>query len=201
MGACKHCIHYGVNVTGVVTDLECHCDGGHAHDRVSVYTDVFTADGRWERQALYAAKAEDIPGWKDDWYDYERAVIALRSRFVPNDGTEYLLDLLSRMSNKASVDTADNGMTQSTTIHQGIALVGKETVKPIVPLRPYRTFQEIEQPESEFLVRIREGRQGNEIGILEADGGMWKLKARKTIREYLDETLRPDENERIVLTL
>ena len=152
------------------SNLFVSCSG---YDRVSVYTDVFTESlERWERQELYACELKDAPGWKDDWYDYERAVIALRSRFVPNDGTEYLLDLLSRMSNEAKVSTTDNGMTQSTTVHQGIALVGKETVKPIVALRPYRTFQEVEQPESQFLVRIREGRQGNEIGILEADGGM-----------------------------
>ena len=180
------------------SNLFISCSG---YDRVTVYTDVFTDSlERWERQELYVCELKDAPGWHDDWYDYERAVIALRSRFVPNDGTEYLLDLLSRMSNKAEVNTTDNGMTQSTTVHQGIALVGKETVKPIVPLRPYRTFQEVEQPESQFLVRIREGRQGNEIGILEADGGMWKLTARKTVHAYLEEQL-VHLGDKIVLTL
>jgi len=175
------------------------CCGGYDH--VSVYTDVFTDSlERWERQELYICELKDAPGWRDDWFDYEKAIIVLRSRFVPNDGTEYLLDLLSRIGNQASVTTNDNGMTQTTEARKGIALVGKETVQPIVPLRPYRTFQEVEQPESQFLVRIREGRQGNEIGILEADGGMWKLTARKTIRAYLEEQLNYLGG-KIVLTL
>lgn len=156
---------------------------------------------RWERQELYAAESKDAPGWDDKWLDYESAVIALRSRFVPNDGTAYLLDLLSKISNQGDVQTNDNGMTQSVTVNKGIALLGKEIVKPIVPLMPYRTFQEIPQPESEFLVRVREGRFGNEIGILEADGGMWKLAARKTIKDYLDEALCPILNDSVVLTL
>lgn len=172
-----------------------------AFNRVDVFTNVFTEDKRWERQDLYCAESTDAPGWKDSFMDFEKAVIALRSRFAPNDGQGYLLDLLSKISNQADVQTNDNGMTQTTEVRKGIMLLGKETVRPIVPLRPYRTFQEVEQPESEFLVRVREAKPENEIGILEADGGMWKLKARKIIREYLDAQLQPDENERIVLTL
>jgi hypothetical protein len=171
-----------------------------AFDKVSVYTDVFT--DRWERQELYTANATDVPGWRDAWFNYESAVIALRSRFVPGDGTAYLLDLLAKMSNQSSVETNDNGMTQQTTVKRGIMLVGKETIQPIVPLRPYRTFQEVVQPESEFLIRIREGRDENEIGILESDGGMWKLDARNTVKEYLQDRLSDEiEAGTVVLTL
>ena len=47
-------------------------------------------------------------------------------------------------------------------------------------LRPYRTFQEVAQPESLFLIRVNE----RSISFTEADGGMWKLKARETVKEY-----------------
>lgn len=49
-------------------------------------------------------------------------------------------------------------------------------------LRPYRTFQEVEQPESTFLIRVDE----RSIRFIGADGGMWKLKARQTIKEFLE---------------
>lgn len=173
----------------------------HAHDSVRVFTDVFTDSlERWDRQELYGAEAADIPGWQDGWYDYESAVIVLRSRFIRNEGSEYLLDILSRMSNQAEVNTKDNGMTQQTTVKRGIALLGTEIIRPIVPLRPYRTFQEVEQPESEFLVRIREGKTENEIGILGADGDMWILQARKNIKAYLESRLAHLGN-KIVFTL
>jgi hypothetical protein len=168
------------------------------YDHVSVFTDIF--QDRWERQELYYAELKDAPGWKDEWFDYESAVIALRSRFVPNDGTAYLLDILSRMSNQAEVRTNDNGMTQQTVVKKGITLVGAETITPILPLRPYRTFQEIDQPESEFLVRIREMRGENMIGLLESDGGMWKMEARRAIYTYLEARLS-NLGEKIVLTL
>ena len=60
------------------------------------------------------------------------------------------------------------------------------TIKPIVKLKPYRTFQEIDQPEGLFLIRIDE----RGITFTEADGGMWKLEARKTIKKYLEEKLK-----------
>lgn len=44
----------------------------------------------------------------------------------------------------------------------------------------------MEQPESEFLLRLDE--EGN-IGLFEADGGMWKLTARKTVKAFLEKQL------------
>ena len=40
----------------------------------------------------------------------------------------------------------------------------------------FRTFLEVEQPESEFLLRV-DPDEG--IGFFEADGGIWKLEAPK----------------------
>ena len=69
---------------------------------------------------------------------------------------------------------------------KGASLAENVTIKPIVKLRPYRTFQEVEQPEGLFLIRIRE----RGIAFIEADGGMWKLTARQTVKNWLDERLR-----------
>lgn len=59
-------------------------------------------------------------------------------------------------------------------------------VKPIVKLKPYRTFSEVEQPESEFLVRLSDG---GRVALYEADGGAWKLQARRNVADYLKENL------------
>lgn len=69
---------------------------------------------------------------------------------------------------------------------------GKEDV--IVPnpvtLRPYRTFLEVEQPESKFIFRIREGSDGQPMfKLVEADGGLWKYEAVDAIKKYLTENL------------
>lgn len=59
-------------------------------------------------------------------------------------------------------------------------------VKPRVALRPFRTFLEVEQPESEFLLRLDD--DGN-VGLLEADGGMWQQTAKASITAYFEDKL------------
>lgn len=85
-----------------------------------------------------------------------------------------------------SVSTNDNGVTQTVEARQGVALNALVEVKPRVLLRPFRTFLEVEQPESEFLLRVHpeEG-----IGFFEADGGIWKLEAKKNIADYFNTNL------------
>lgn len=69
------------------------------------------------------------------------------------------------------------------------------TTRPIINLRPYRTFQELEQPASDFLIRLDE----RYIRFIEADGGMWKLEARKAIKEYLEKELAELIADRVVV--
>lgn len=135
---------------------------------------------------IYTAKA-DVPGFRDGYQDHMETIIRLRSRFAPNEGQEYLLSLLSRMNMEQSATSTDNGVTQRVESRQGIALNGMETVKPIVKLRPYRTFHEVEQPESEFLLRVD---KNGSVGLFEADGGAWKLQGKKNIAAYFEETLK-----------
>ena len=154
-----------------------------SHRKVSVFT---TYGENFERFYLYEAES-DAPGLRTGYFeDYERTMILLRSAFIQNEGTAYLLDILSRISNEESVASSDNGMTQTVEVKKGIALQAKETVKARVKLTPYRTFLEVEQPESEFLVRLN---KDGEIAIFEADGGMWKLYAKESISQYLEREL------------
>lgn len=151
--------------------------------------DVSTAvDGYNRRAFLYRSSCEFQRKWTGaNWLEHEEAMIVLRSQFIRNEGTEYLLDFLSRVSDENSVSSDDNGMTQTVQVKKGIALAAREQVRPIVNLRPYRAFLEVEQPESAFLIRVREGIQ---VGIIEADGGMWKIEARRNIAAYLERELK-----------
>ena len=144
-----------------------------------------TYQADFSRNILYRAKA-DVPGLREGWREREQALIDLRSLFIPNAGTTYLLDLLSRMSNDDSVSTTDNGVTQTVETRQGVALKQVEEIKPRVSLQPFRTFLEVAQPESEFLLRV-DAEKG--IGFFEADGGVWKLEAKRNIVRYFEERL------------
>ena len=78
----------------------------------------------------------------------------------------------------------DDGVTQKATIKTGITSVGDAVVPNPVNLRPFRTFIEVEQPESAFVFRMKQG-NGVECAIFEADGGAWKNAAMKSIKDYL----------------
>ncbi len=170
-------IHTESNKIGTIIMVQ-----AKAHNVVEVMT-TYLPD--FSRNILYCAQA-DTPGLRTGWRDRETALIELRSLFIPNDGTAYLLDLLSRMSDENTVSTNDNGVTQTVEARQGVALNAVVDIKPRIQLQPFRTFLEVKQPESEFLLRV-DSEKG--IGFFEADGGIWKLEAKRNIAQYFKNNL------------
>lgn len=154
---------------------------GYSH--VKVYTSYM---GDFRRDYLYEAKA-DVPGFREGWRGHEEAIIQLMSLFVPNEGSKYMLDLLSKMTVENGVTTKDNGVSQVVEAKQGVALKEMVAVKPRVSLIPFRTFLEVPQPESDFLLRVDES---GRIGLFEADGGVWKMEARRNVVNYFNGALK-----------
>ncbi len=56
-------------------------------------------------------------------------------------------------------------------------------------LQPLRTFPEIEQPSSRFILRLRAGERGPDVALFPGDGGDWELKAIGGITAFLREAL------------
>lgn len=165
------------------------------HDEVDVY-DSPSEDCRWKRNVLYNARAIDIPGWEPEvQMGFDQAAVALMTRFQDGGDREYTLTLLSQITTGAKVTYTDNGVASTIVTQKGAALAQNTTIKPLVKLRPYRTFQEIEQPEGIFLIRISE----RGITFREADGGMWKLTARNTAKAWLQEQLQDMPNVTVML--
>lgn len=150
---------------------------------VSVFTEL---DEDEDRLYLYKCCADTPEVTMGYFMDYEKAVIELRSLYIPNDGTKYLLQLLGSISNESKVTTTDNGVTQKVEAKSGIALSSMVEIEPRVTLQPFRTFVEVAQPESEFLLRINDRGQ---IGMFPADGGVWKLEATRNVAAYFVEKL------------
>lgn len=157
-------------------------DGARKVSVFSTYDDTMSRDG------LYEATC-DVPGFREGFREYEKAIIELRSRFAPGEGVDYLLDLLSSINKQNGVTTNDNGVSQEVEARHGISLKKMVAVRPRVSLRPYRTFLEVEQPESEFLLRLDD--DGN-VGLFEADGGMWELEAKRRICAFFEEMLKAE---------
>lgn len=155
-----------------------------AFNEVSVFS---TYDDQYERAYLYRCVADTPRVTVDRYLPYEKAVIELRSLYIPNEGTDYLLKLLGSITSESKVTSSDNGVTQAVEAKSGISLMQKVDIKPRVSLKPFRTFIEVEQPESLFLLRIS---GTGEIGLYEADGGVWKLEATRNVAAYFEKELK-----------
>ena len=148
--------------------------------------DVFTRpDDRERRTYPYEAKCIDAD-FREGWREQQQAIIEIRSRFIPTDDSEYLVSLISRINNEQGVQSNDNGVSQVVVTKQGVTLMGSETVKPRLALKPFRTFREVQQPESDFILRLDED---GRVGLFEADGGIWKMEAKDNIKAYFEEHL------------
>lgn len=85
------------------------------------------------------------------------------------------------------------------TVRTGAKTVAEGEVPSPAVLRPFRTFLEVEQPESQCVFRINE--RGS-CALFEADGGLWKYHAKESIHEYLKTELKElIEQEKITIIL
>lgn len=140
----------------------------------------------FSRLPLYEA-VSDVPSISvNESISQERAIVELQSLYAITEDRDYLLALLSRIDVNQGVSSVDNGISQEVSVRTGAVLQEQQIVQPIVHLQPYRTFLEVEQPASDFLLRLdKEGRPA----LYEADGGAWKLEAKRNIAAYLGEKL------------
>ena len=145
---------------------------------------VFGLLNDYFRHTYYTAVPElpQIERKLNGFMPLENMIIFLMTNFIETEDRDYLIKLFSNITDEKSVKMTDDGLSQTVNAKQGIALAEKTTVKKIVTLKPYRTFLEAEQPEEKFLPRL--DANGN-AALFAADGGMWKIQAKKNIRDYL----------------
>lgn len=155
------------------------------------------AEGK--RDCMVRAEAEVPRFHYGDFYDAESFNIALQSKFLDTEDKATILQVVGNLKEDAVRTMTDDGVSQVTAVRTGVATVADVKVPNPVTLRPFRTFIEVEQPESKFIFRMREG---GRCAIFEADGGAWKLEAKKNIYNYLKEQLDKEvESGAVVLIL
>lgn len=158
-------------------------------ENVAVLSGLF---GRYEQRREYLhASAEavlsDAVFSFGQFYDSETFNIKLQSVFADVEDREKVLRVVGNIKEENVRQANDDGVTQNVTARSGIARVEEVPVPNPVLLVPYRTFREVAQPASNFVLRLRQGREGSlpTCALFEADGGQWKLTAIKAIADYL----------------
>lgn len=143
-----------------------------------------------DREHLFKSNAI-VPKFSfDNWYDQERFIIELQADFEVTADLEAILKVAGNVEAKTTANYGDDGVSQKTTIKQGIASKADVLVPNPVSLVPYRTFLEVKQPASEFVFRIRDNGGEPIFKIVEAEGGLWRNEAMHNIKQYLIENLQ-----------
>ncbi len=121
----------------------------------------------------------------------ENFIVSLMSMFEPTDTTKALMAWCGNVAAESTVKNEDDGISQSIAISSGITTKKRVTIENPITLKPYRTFREVEQPESQFVFRARSASDGFSFALFAADGQAWQIDAIKNIKDWLSE--RVDE--------
>lgn len=118
----------------------------------------------------------------DNFYDAEQFNIKLQSLFIKNEDRDLILKVVGNIREESVRSIGDDGVSQSVSAKTGVATVENVKVPNPVLIAPYRTFIDVEQPESNFILRMKDG---GKCALFEADGGAWKQEAMDNIKDHL----------------
>ena len=185
-------------LTGFVDYLKANVDGLALAECLVHVKDPNTVELRskiepeallFRRQTYLIATTEMVGGksFFGQYLDAESFFIWLQSGFVATPQLLEILSLIASTRDSKVLETTDDGVAQKVQVAMGVAFVGQKAVPNPVTLAPFRTFREIEQPVSSFVLRLRSGKEGERpsIALFEGDGGCWRLEAIERVASYL----------------
>lgn len=157
-------------------------------EEVCLYGELETDFGRRKKycEAIYEEKGFEFGSWMDQ----EQMVINLQAQFVMTKELSEVLKQVSNVADESRLKQVDDGISQEVSLKTGIGRLENATLKNPVSLAPYRTFPEIEQIESDFILRMKKSDAGSiYFALFQSGGAAWKLEAVHRIRDYLLEHL------------
>jgi hypothetical protein len=153
-------------------------------DPVNVY--VYSGlNADMQRKQYIHSQAFVPPFSYGQFMDAEAFIIRLQSLFADNEGRTDkagILKFVGNMQEEHVKTVKDDGVSQAAVVKTGIVTVEEAVCPNPVVLAPFRTFIEVEQPASKFILRLKEG---GLVALFEADGGAWKREAVQNIMKYL----------------
>lgn len=154
--------------------------------RVNLYSVAYGPENA-RRSLLASCVLHNKPFSFDTYMDQEDFIVRLQSRFVQTQARDKVGQVVGNLAAEQGVSTSDDGISQRVIVKNGVARMGDVVIENPVPLKPYRTFPEIEQVESPFVLRIRseEGQKKPLVALFDADGGMWRREAVRRIYMHL----------------
>lgn len=166
------------------------------HKTVSLYGEL---DKYGKRKNFAFCKAQTPEFDFNTFMSKENFIIGLQSLFVAAGDRAELLRIVGTLKQTDIKINNDDGITQNVKTTKGIVSGVGENIKNPVILSPFRTFIEVNQPSLSAIVRLKEvvnrysqskDEKEIQVGLFEADGGVWKLEAVDNIKTYLEKSLK-----------
>jgi len=138
-------------------------------------------------QFIFATAVLSVDNFNfNHWFDLETFIISLLSQFEGTEERDATIETLARLSNEYIVNNTDDKFSQKVQVKTGLTTKAEVEVKNPILLKPFRTFREVDQPESNFVLRYR-NQNGIQAALFEGDGGCWKLDAILRIKEWFSD--------------
>lgn len=162
--------------------------------RVDAVSKLLGRDGHLRRRPASAVcKSAAMHGFAfNQFTSLDSLAIALQTCFEPARGTvDELRRFCASVRSSRTLGIADDGVSQTVEAKRGIAAVQTTPVGNPWILAPWRTFAEVSQPISPFVLRFREDDEP-EAGLYETGDARWQVEAVQSIATFVRAALGPD---------
>lgn len=161
---------------------------------VSAVSLLTGSDRHLRRRLAVAQCSPQLRGFSfDERCDLDELAIALQTCFAPEGQVEQLRKFCAAVRATDSVGVDDDGVSQTVNAKRGIAAVQETAVNNPWMLAPWRTFAEVRQPLSPFVLRFH-GREGGlpSAGLYETGDARWQVEAVSSVAATLRNLLGPE---------
>ena len=156
--------------------------------------------GKFNQRSTIMSSAAMIPEFSfGKFVSSEQFIIDLQSKFMETPDREILKKIVGNIKGETVRSFGDDGVSQKVSIKQGIATVAEAVVPNPVRLAPFRSFPEIFQTQSDFIFRMREGSNGVEMALFEADGGAWRIRTIENIKDWIEKELKENDIDNVTV--
>jgi hypothetical protein len=124
-----------------------------------------------------------------DWMNIENFIIKFQCGFVDGENKRRVLKTIGNIKTSMVQTSEDDGISQKVAMENEIQRIQEKTLEPMILLQPFRTFTEVTQPESFFLLRLRAQKDElPKVALFEADAGSWQNVAITNIADFLKDS-------------
>jgi hypothetical protein len=154
----------------------------------------FTGDDKIRTEYFRSVLDSSLQSYRfGEYVGVEEFIIKTRALFQPTEDLETVVAIVSRVVQQDEINAADDGLSQTIQVKKGVsgALSQGIQTKGVYDLRPFRTFRELQQPASKFILRLK-AMDGElpRVALFDAEGESWKYNAMLDIRDYLADALK-----------